>query len=132
MKCCCYNCAYKLGWNGEKFCAGQPQFLLKLNTLHCIKCNKELKLEKETYTWQSLMAMGLPEDIMDQKRIIDNFFSESYEIPYSLLNDFKQIVQYEEVYENAELDRCGILWDQFLDDNKYEGIRDFSEYKVKK
>ena len=52
----CYDCAYKLGWNGEKYCCSQPQ--LRSEYL-CDCCEKTLIREKNPYTWQSTFAMML-------------------------------------------------------------------------
>ena len=55
--CLCYECGYKLGWNGESFCVGQPKFRPQY---FCDCCEKELKHEdSKSYTWKQAYAMGL-------------------------------------------------------------------------
>lgn len=55
--CLCYDCAYKLGWNGESYCVGQPK-LAKDYTCDC--CDKILTQEKsDQFSWNQSMALGL-------------------------------------------------------------------------
>jgi len=54
--CLCYDCAYKLGWNGESYCVGQP----KLSKEHfCDCCDKKLIHEiSDQYSWNTALALG--------------------------------------------------------------------------
>jgi len=67
--CLCYDCAYKLGWNGESYCVGQPNLQKEYN---CDCCEKTLTKEKGTkYSWGQAIALGLEkmtyEDILKVK-----------------------------------------------------------------
>lgn len=64
MKAIHYNCAKKHGWNGEKYCVGQPEFALRMGNIFCEACGEQLFKEIEPYTWQSFSAMILPDDFL--------------------------------------------------------------------
>ena len=47
-----------------------------------------------------------------------------------MLEIFKHYDKLEEIYDNLELDRYDISWDQFLTDSNCEGPRYFNDYKI--
>lgn len=62
--CLCFDCARKLGWNGESYCVGQPKLRKEYN---CDCCEKALTHEKsDSYTWKQALAMGLEKTTWSQ------------------------------------------------------------------
>jgi hypothetical protein len=68
--CLCYECAYKLGWNGMSYCVGQPKFRKEYK---CDCCDKKLFHESGRFSWNQSYALGLDNityaDILNVQKI---------------------------------------------------------------